>query len=135
MSERVPPGLRRLVRDRAGHRCEYCLLHEDDALLPHEPDHIVPIKHRGGTQLDNLAWTCFLCNRSKGTDLASLDPKTGRLARLFHPRLDAWESHFRLEPGGRIVAFTPEGRVTEYLLKFNIHENVEMRRLLMRARW
>jgi hypothetical protein len=29
MSEYVPAELRRLIRERAGHRCEYCLLHED----------------------------------------------------------------------------------------------------------
>ncbi len=42
MSERsVPEALRRLVERRARRRCEYCLLHADDAMLPHEPDHIV----------------------------------------------------------------------------------------------
>jgi 5-methylcytosine-specific restriction endonuclease McrA len=63
MSEYVPAELRRLIRERAGHRCEYCLLHEDDAFLPHEPDHIISVKHRGETNEGNLAWTCFVCNR------------------------------------------------------------------------
>ena len=38
-------ALRRLVRERADLRCEYCLLAEDDAYLPHEPDHVIATKH------------------------------------------------------------------------------------------
>lgn len=75
MSEYVPAELRRLIRERAGHRCEYCLLHEEDAFLPHEPDHIIAVKHRGETTEGNLAWTCFVCNRGKGSDLASVGSK------------------------------------------------------------
>ena len=55
MSEYVTAELRRLVREGAIQRCEYCLLHEDDAFLPHEPDHIIAVKHRGGTTERNLA--------------------------------------------------------------------------------
>jgi len=62
MSEPVSVELRELVRHRSGHRCEYCLLHEDDARLAHEVDHVIASKHRGKTQDDNLAWACFVCN-------------------------------------------------------------------------
>ena len=129
MSERVPAPLRRFVRDRADRHCEYCLLHERDVMLPHEPDHIVASRHRGATADSNLAWACFLCNRRKGTDLSSIDPETGQIARLFNPRTDVWTGHFRLE-NGRIVPLTPEGRVTECLLQFNTPEGSETRRLL-----
>jgi hypothetical protein len=64
VTEYVAAATRRLVRARAQGRCEYCLIHEDDVLLPHEPDHIIASKHRGVTDKDNLAWTCFVCNRS-----------------------------------------------------------------------
>ena len=47
MSEYVPIAFRREVRERASGCCEYCLVHEDDCLLPHEPDHIIATKHRG----------------------------------------------------------------------------------------
>ena len=132
MSERVPAALRRFVRERAAGRCEYCLLHEDDSLLPHQPDHIVAGKHRGAIDASNLSWACFLCNRHKGTDLSSIDPETGRIERLFNPRTDAWTDHFRLKDGS-IVPLTAIGRVTEYLLQFNTPENVETRRLLAAA--
>jgi len=97
MREELPISLRALVRDRAKGLCEYCLLHEDDAWLPHEPDHIIAVKHRGRTHEANLAWTCLACNRHKGTDLASIDEATARIVRLFHPRRDRWTRHFRLQ--------------------------------------
>jgi hypothetical protein len=130
MSERVPSALRSAVQQRARLRCEYCLLHEADAVLSHQPDHIVAYKHGGRTELDNLAWTCFLCNRWKGSDIASIDVETGRVVRLFHPRQDRWTDHFRLE-GVRIVPLTPEGRATEYLLKLNHPDNLKLRAMLI----
>jgi hypothetical protein len=126
VKEYVPAALKALVRDRALRRCEYCLIHEEDTLFPHEPDHIIAIKHRGQTEEGNLAWTCFYCNRYKGTDLSSIDIESGRLVRLFHPRRDTWKRHFRLE-GNLIVPKTAVGRVTEYLLQLNRLELVEQR--------
>src|SRR5438132_2873790 len=133
MSDSVPDELRELVRLRAGRRCEYCLLHEEDAHLSHEPDHIIAIKHQGSTVRENLAWTCFVCNRFKGSDIASLDAETGKLARLFNPRTDRWSDHFQLE-GARIVPLTPEGRVTERMLQLNLPKRIRLRRALLTAR-
>lgn len=129
MKAHIPARLRAQVRKRAGNRCEYCLLHEDDAVLPHEPDHIVARKHGGKTDLENLAWACHVCNNLKGSDIASVDSGTGKVVRLFNPRSDAWSKHFRLR-NGSLVPRTPEGRVTEFLLQFNRPENVELRQLL-----
>ena len=56
--------LRRQVLELAKHRCEYCLVHADDAAFEHEVDHIVAEKHRGVTDLGNLAYACFACNRT-----------------------------------------------------------------------
>lgn len=36
MGEYVPAALRRGVRQVAYLSCEYCLIHEDDVLLPHD---------------------------------------------------------------------------------------------------
>lgn len=133
MSEYVPAELRRLIRERAGHRCEYCLLHEDDAFLPHEPDHIIAVKHRGETNEANLAWTCFVCNRGKGSDLASVDETTGEIVRLFHPRADSWEDHLELMKDGSFSAKTAIGRVTISLLKLNRPELLAIRALLAKS--
>ena len=65
-------ALRRLVRERAALRCEYCLLAEDDAYLPHEPDHVIALEHGGVTDVSNLALACFDCNRYKGSGSASV---------------------------------------------------------------
>ena len=51
----ISADLRRLVRQRAALRCEYCLLAEEDAYFPHEPDHVIAVKHGGPTALANLA--------------------------------------------------------------------------------
>ena len=126
MSEAVPAGLRALIRERAKGKCEYCLLHEDDVLVSHEPDHIVALKHGGPTEEGNLAWTCFYCNCHKGSDLGSIDVKTGRLTRLFHPRRDKWKRHFRVE-GSLFVPKTAVGRVTVSLLRLNRPDLVDLR--------
>jgi hypothetical protein len=130
VSEYVPAELRRLVRERAGHRCEYCLIHENDAFLPHEPDHIIAVKHRGDTTEGNLAWTCFVCNRAKGSDLASVDEATGEIVRLYHPRLDSWDIHMEMLTDGSVVARTAIGRVTVSLLNLNRPELLAIRKLL-----
>ena len=103
--------LRRLVSERAGYRCEYCLLPEEFSSFPHEPDHIIPLKHGGATTADNLALACFWCNRLKGSDLAALDPQADQITPLFNPRLHTWSDHFRLDDA-EIVPLTPEGRAT-----------------------
>ena len=51
----IPAAMRREVRERAHSCCEYCLLAEDDAYFPHEADHIISVKHRGLSVLENLA--------------------------------------------------------------------------------
>ncbi|HMC10107.1 MAG TPA: HNH endonuclease signature motif containing protein, partial [Pirellulaceae bacterium] len=100
MTRRIPTRLRRLVRERAGGRCEYCLRHEDDSAVPHQPDHIISRKHGGATSDDNLAWACAVCNLLKGPETAAIDPLSGQAIRFFHPRVDHWMDHFRID-GGR----------------------------------
>jgi hypothetical protein len=128
----VPAAMRREVRERAHGCCEYCLLAEDDAYFPHEPDHIISLKHRGLSVRENLAWSCFDCNRFKGSDIASLDPISGVLVSLFNPREDSWYEHFQFE-GGAILPLTPIGRATATLLKFNLPQRVEVRATLAQA--
>ncbi len=122
----VPERLRRQVQERAQGRCEYCLIHEADMYYPHEPDHVIAEKHGGLTSLDNLAWSCFYCNRFKGSDLASIDPITGKVVVLFHPREQRWHRHFRLN-GALIKGITSSGRATVTLLHMNDPERVAYR--------
>ena len=130
MATDISEGLRRLVAERAGHRCEYCLLHEDDAYFPHQIDHIISRKHGGLTDAENLAYACSRCNAWKGSDIGSLDPNTGKLVHLFNPRRERWSAHFELR-GFVIEPLTPEGEVTARILKLNLDKRVAERQLLM----
>lgn len=114
----VPVALRRLVHERAGDACEYCLFPMALAFVTHEVDHVVALKHGGATELDNLALSCVLCNKHKGTDLASLDPDTGQLVALYNPRRDRWIEHFNLAQAA-ILPLSPSGRATARLLRVN----------------
>jgi 5-methylcytosine-specific restriction endonuclease McrA len=89
-SPRISPALRKEVRERAKGCCEYCLLPEEQAFFPHEPDHVIAAKHGGETTDDNLALACFDCNRFKGSDIASIDPESRVLTPIFNPRTQAW---------------------------------------------
>jgi hypothetical protein len=120
--------IRQSVRDRAQGKCEYCLLSENDTPRFHSIDHIIPRQHRGKDTLDNLALCCSWCNRHKGSNLASLDPETDKLTALFNPRLQRWSEHFQFDSKtGTIRPLTPEGRVTEFVLKMNKAERITER--------
>ena len=128
----VPVAVRVAVQQRAGGCCEYYRIHEEDVLVPHEPDHIIAEQHGGQATEENLAFACYHCNRNKGTNLASIDLETGQTVFLFRPRLDSWPEHFKLE-GARIVPLTPAGRATAALLHFNSPARVEFRETLASA--
>jgi 5-methylcytosine-specific restriction endonuclease McrA len=125
-------GERQNIRHRAGCRCEYCRL--PDFAMDREDfhvEHIIAKKHGGKDVAENLAWACIFCNLYKGPNLASLDPDSGELTRLFNPRQDIWEEHFRLETA-HIVGITPIGRTTSWLLEMNSEIFISLRRSLMR---
>jgi hypothetical protein len=118
VSDRPPASLRKLVFDRAEGRCEYCLFPQSLAASSHQIDHIIAEKHGGLTQENNLALCCSLCNLRKGSDIATLDPTTGKLTSLYHPRIHAWREHFRME-GIQVVGLTAIGRATAHFLQLN----------------
>jgi hypothetical protein len=124
--------MRRLIQERARDRCEYCLIPAAFALLSHEIDHIVAEKHGGETIDSNLALSCALCNQHKGTDLTSIDPVTGNIEPLLHPRKDRWSDHFQFSKG-RIEPLTSVGRVTVRLLQFNVPERISERLVLSQS--
>lgn len=128
----IPAALRRPVVERAGGRCEYCRIPTEVSFLPHEIDHVVAEKHGGPTTSENLALCCVVCNKRKGSDVASVDPVTGDIVALYHPRRDDWGEHFRLLGDGRIVAKTAAGRATVRLLLLNAAQRIEERRSLLR---
>jgi 5-methylcytosine-specific restriction endonuclease McrA len=95
-------------------------------------EHIIPKSKGGATTLENLALACAWCNGYKGTQTSGRDPRTGRKVRLFHPRKDRWERHFRWsEDGIRIIGKTSIGRATVAALRLNREELVRLRQLLV----
>ncbi len=132
MADVISQKLRREIRARAGGRCEYCLMDEAWLVWGCEVDHILSRKHGGATELSNLALSCARCNRAKGTDIGSIHPESEELVRLFNPRRDRWDEHFRID-GPRIVGLTLIGQVTVTLLQFNQDERLLERALLQQA--
>lgn len=122
----VSDALRRLVVERANQACEYCLLPSSLSFYSHEVDHVVALKHQGQTNAENLAYACWRCNRFKGSDLGSFDPKTGDFCFLFNPRKQLWSEHFNLAEG-QIIGQSPEGRTTAKLLKMNNRNRIQER--------
>lgn len=98
--------------------------------LRHQIDHVVARQHGGETCLENLALSCISCNLHKGPNLAGIDPETGELTRLFHPRRDRWPDHFAWD-GAVLAGRTPVGRATARVLAVNDPGAVEVRRALI----
>jgi 5-methylcytosine-specific restriction endonuclease McrA len=128
----ISAAIRERVAQRARYCCEYCRIPEDAVFAPHEPDHVIAEQHGGQTTPENLALACWRCNRRKGTNLATLDPQTGKPEFLFNPRQDRWEDHFIVE-GARISGVSPVGRATAALLRFNSADRLELRERLITA--
>jgi 5-methylcytosine-specific restriction endonuclease McrA len=115
------------VRERAGRRCEYCQLHQDDSpLAVLHVEHIIPRIHGGADVLDNLALACIDCNLHKGPNLTGIDPETNRVTDLFHPRRDRWEDHF-VWRGIYVAGKTGVGRTTVRVLNMNSEDQLALR--------
>jgi hypothetical protein len=116
----IPRPSRRRVLAEFRYQCAYChslITITGEKLLI---DHIIPEAAGGKTTEDNLCAACHSCNEYKGAQVKALDPLTGKQATLFHPRQDAWKSHFRWsEDGSHILGLTPVGRATIHALKMN----------------
>ena len=79
----------------------------------------MPRQHGGSDDPGCLALACDRCNAYKGPNLSSLDPDTGALVSLFHPREDPWG-----------FGLTQKGRATVCLLNMNAPRRVELRQAI-----
>ena len=72
-------GTRLFVRHRSQDRCEYCRLRQENSLVPHRIEHIVA---RGTAEMQITA----MAGKRETFDISGIDPLTGRVEILFHPR-------------------------------------------------
>jgi hypothetical protein len=122
-------ALRVFVRERAGRRCEYCRLHEDDDdFLAFHVEHVIAKKHGGVDDPDMLCWACAECNWAKGPNVAGL--LGNKLYPLFNPRKQDWRRHFRWEHT-ILHGKTRTGIVTVHVLNINDPSRVMLRENLL----
>jgi 5-methylcytosine-specific restriction endonuclease McrA len=123
-----------MVESRANLRCEYCKSPSDLSSSPFSVEHVHPRSEGGSEEQDNLAWACMGCNDRKYTATHGLDPVSGQIAALFHPRKDRWTEHFTWAGNFTlIVGCSPTGRATIQKLNLNRPEVVKLRQILQMA--
>lgn len=121
MSKRRPTSRqRKAVWQRALGCCEYCRTQERFADYSFPAEHIIPWSRGGKTELDNLALSCQGCNAHKSNSTEGIDPETGTMALLFHPRRQACQDHFAWNSDFSMIAgLTSTGRATIIELQLN----------------
>ena len=121
MSERKPAAAqKRVVAERAGGCCEYCLSPLTYSTDPFAIEHVTPRAVGGSNANDNLAFSCLGCNGYKFTSVEKVDPITKQIAPFYHPRRHEWSNHFAWnEDLTLLVGLTPTGRATIERLRLN----------------
>ena len=122
-------SLDQIIRRVAGDRCEYCRVPDGLTRMRHILDHVIAAQHRGKTAIGNLALCCPPCNLYKGPNIAGIDPETGLLTRLFHPRTDQWGEHFKYQEL-ILSGVTDVGRTTVEVLAVNLPLRIATRQSL-----
>lgn len=129
---RITEELRALVAARAVDRCEYCRSPARYATQRFSVEHILPRSHGGTSVVENLALSCQGCNNHKYNRVAAVDPVSGDLAPLYHPRRDRWHAHFAWSADTLlIIGMSPTGRATVEALALNRPGVVNLRQLLV----
>ncbi len=100
--------------------------------MTHHIEHVIAKQHGGRDDADNLALACHRCNLRKGPNLTGMDPVSGEVVPLFHPRRDQWAEHF-LFRRFRIEGITSVGRATVRVLALNDARRLELRAELLAA--
>ncbi len=132
----IPESIRKQVRERAGHRCEYCLSHQAYVMGRLQLDHIQPMVKGGSDDEANLCLACELCNQHKWTKTEEIDPETKQYVPIFNPRQQMWSEHFRWNPDGvEIIGLTACGRASIVALNLNNVLALTVRRNWVKAGW
>jgi len=123
-----------IVRERSGGCCEYCKALRSFATSYFCAEHIIPFVLGGSNKLENLAYSCDICNINKAAKISVTNPETGEEIPLFHPRKENWNEHFQWNDDAlHIIGITLKGKLTIQLLDMNRIEAVNLREILKTA--
>lgn len=86
MSTYLSVALRTQLEDADDGQCVYCQTTVDNTGQALTIDHIVPVAGGGDTVFANLCRACRHCNEAKQDQTQAIDPVTGELVPLYHPR-------------------------------------------------
>ena len=79
---------------------------------------------------------CAWCNLAKSKKTRSVDPLTGNVVKLFNPRKNRWDDHFRWSSDhATLEGLTPTGRATVAALNMNDPFLHEARQLWFQEGW
>lgn len=132
MSNRPTKAQRDEVFKRAEGLCEYCQSQEKYSNSTFEVEHIIPISKGGEKILENLAFACSGCNKSKSDKVSAFDLQSQTETLFYNPRKDVWLEHFAWnEDFTEIAGLTAKGRVTIKGLKLNRKNVVNLRKVLL----
>lgn len=84
----VSLSIRRAVTQRANHCCEYCKSQDKYSPNSFTIDHIFPENLNGDSDIENLAYACFLCNRLKSNKVSAFDQNSNLWSTVFNPRIN-----------------------------------------------
>jgi hypothetical protein len=130
----VSATTREAVFSRAGGVCEYCQLPEEFSPVARlQIEHVLPLKHGGTSDFDNLALACIDCNLRKGSNLTGIDPESGQITQIFNPRVQTWAEHFTWK-GVEIEGRTSVGRATIRVMDLNSEDRLVVRSVSYRAK-
>lgn len=117
----------RKVCQRAGNRCEYCLIPPVCVSVAVSNRSHPGRKARWQVRREQSRLGLSSLQSVKGPNIAGCDPDSSQPGiRLFHPRSDIWGDHFRFD-GARIVGQTPTGRATVHVLAMNAGDSLLIR--------
>ena len=126
----ISSEMRQKVFERANGFCEYCRSNSRFSGSPFEIDHIFPESEGGNSETDNLALACHGCNLFKSNKTEFFDSATGKIVRIFNPRIDVWAEHFAWSSDfTETVGLTAIGRATIEALKLNREGLINKRRM------
>lgn len=121
-----------IVAERARHFCEYCRAPEAISNFPFEIDHFIPLSSGGSKEPENLVLSCRSCNAFKAFHQLGLITDTESV-RLFNPRQDIWEEHFRFDRTSfEMEGLTNIGRGTINRLQINSPAQTQARTIWVR---